>query len=180
MGFQVLEPVKDKALIDKAKKLRASIVEDVCKINPQWIKKMKLDAVLREMHGPFSSDDELKIYASVLQSFQIEECFAISLTMDNIEDFLFRIPTTLEGLIDFRRECNAFYYILISLDLRFVLLITCDDYHILAGVKELVIKMLGKDISEARNDFVRYINKLKKRGFHKWAQFLQSLYDIYL
>ena len=89
-----------------------------------------------------------------------QSIFAILIETPETKPVAYKIPTTLDGIEEFRLVCGSLNCALFAEDLDWVIVCTVNDYYILAGQEPLMFELLLASSDRAFAEFGAYIENL--------------------
>lgn len=152
-----IEAVTDKSEIDQALALIEDVVEKPYHLNEQWIMLNGWTAI--PVESPIY-EREAEWLSEAAMILGCDECLAVATEPQPLENMCYRVPMSLEGVLNFDWECHPFNYVLLPESRLFAVLHTTEDYSVVAGPSEFVAKAIGCSISVARQMFYRFANDL--------------------
>lgn len=151
----IIKLVTDPAEVSRAMALIEPVVEKPWHLRMDWLTTHKWVAVPVESASHFEERDA-ELLANAAVSIGCEECSAVATEPLLPEELCYTVPTTKKGFLDFSRQCFSLNYVLISEDRSFAVLCTSEDYYIVAGPRDFVIKAVGSSIETARKMFLSF------------------------
>jgi len=150
-------PVKDDKEIQQALALIGDVVENSSHLKLNWLLKTGWVAVPVESGGHFQ-EREAEWFSIATLSLGCNECFAIATEPLINTPLCYMVKTSQEGFMAIDRACAGMNYILIAKNRAFAVLLTTEDYFIVAGPSNFVVKAIGSSISTARRMFLNFSN----------------------
>lgn len=150
-------PVKDDEVAQQSLRLMSSVVEEPFHLKHDWIRRVRWAVVPVESGGHFS-EREAEWFSEAASSIGCSECLAVATEPLENADLCYLVRTSQEGFLAINRACAGLNYVLIPKDRSFAILLTTEDYYIVAGPKDFVVKAIGTSINTARKMFFRFSN----------------------
>jgi len=128
--------------------------------NDEWVQRRGWKVVPVEDTCHFAAE-EIATLVPVLRGAGYSECVAVATEPLDPAPACYRLSISEEDLREFNKECGPFRYLLTSEDRTWA--ISCNEwYNLFAGKPELLESMLGKPISEAREEYLSFATALAK------------------
>ena len=158
-GEHSVIPVTDKDQAQHLLNLILDMVDPPNHIKPAWLLKNEWAAVPVESGGHFQ-EREAEWFSAAALSLGCYEGVAIATEPLSNTTLCYLVKMTFEGFMEINRACAGMNYILTSKDKAFSILLSTDDYFIVAGPKNFVVKAIGSSIPTARRMFLNFSNDL--------------------
>lgn len=122
---------------------------------PAWVQKYGWVVVPVENTGHLA-EEEIEQIVPALASLGQHSCFAIgALELLDPLPGSYEVEVSADDLQHFNAECGAFRFLLIANNLSWA--ISCNEwFNLFAGPKDLIERMVGTPIEQARHDFLDY------------------------
>jgi hypothetical protein len=128
--------------------------------NDEWVQQCGWKVVPVEDACHFAPD-EIETIVPALLDAGYSECVAVATEPLDPAPACYRLSISAEDLREFNRVCGPFRYLLMDEDQNWAL--SCSEwYNLFAGKPELLEAMLGKPISEAREEYLSFATALAK------------------
>lgn len=159
-----MKAITDTTEVKRYQKLASSMMLEQknkkWEFNPDWIRSRGWKIVPTESMSNFSISDIPRII-SVLKQLGCRECIVIA-----TEDFgdmptCYRLSVDEADFLEYRRQLGLFLSLLTTEERAWCISCT-DSFNLFAGEERVVSALLGKSISEARQEFMEFANAMAK------------------
>lgn len=147
--------VTDQKLIDRLETSIALLVEGPWHLRAEQLRQRSWVA-MPVAKGRHIEPEDAERLAAVIQRETSAPCYALATEPAGGQPRCYEVVASMDGLLKFSQECAGLNFILIPLDLAFVLLFTSEDYNVYAGPRQFVEAVLGTSSPEARAAFLQY------------------------
>jgi hypothetical protein len=149
--------VRDADKIRMAKAAADAVADTPLHLSLSWIAKNRWAAVPVESGLPFG-EREAEWFAKATELIECYQCLVVATEPMPPSAECYLVATTQDGFLEVRRVCFGFNYIVLPEDESFAILLTTEDYYVVAGPKEFVEKAIGSTIQTARKIFFNFCN----------------------
>ncbi len=150
---QQIDQVHDEPTITKLARIVSNIVESNIHFRMDWLLSHKWAAVPVEK-GPNFNEREAEWFVAAARSINCDTCYGLENEMGVPRTICYRIPVQEDAVLEFSFEGAGMNYVVIPEDGAFAILLTSEDYNVVAGPRDFVIRALGCSIKTARTMFL--------------------------
>ena len=160
-----MKPITEKAQVERYQALVREMTHADpnrgYEFNDEWVQEQGWKVVPVEDACHFSPE-EMSTLVSVLGGAGYSECVAVATEPLDPAPACYQLSVSEEDLRSFNKECGPFRYLLTDEDRTWA--VSCNEwYNLFAGKPELLEAMLGKPISEAREEYLSFATTLAKK-----------------